>query len=235
MSAVDALGFTPDGTSYYPMEFVPGLPADRVIGRGDWAALGLVAARVAHGLEALHAAGVLHGDLKPSNVMVVPGGPHGLPAGVRLLDFGLAALLGSERRGHRGTPGYAAPEVVRGEAQTAASDLYGLGATLYPLIAGRPAFEAEEAEALLRRQQAGPPSAVPLEEAGAPPALAQLVLRLMAPSPAERPRDAREVRRELERLHPAARRPLAERLQAGRGIARGRAPGRRGPRAPRPP
>src|SRR6266850_2455697 len=169
--AVYELGFAPEGTPYYTMEYVPGLPADRAIARGDWAALGFTAARVAHGLEALHAAGVLHGDLKPSNVMVVPGAARALPVAVRLLDFGLAALLGGERRGHRGTPGYAAPEVVRGEEQSVAADLYGLGAMLYALIAGRPAFEAEDVSALLQRQQAGPPSAVPLEEAGAPPAL----------------------------------------------------------------
>ena len=129
--AVHELGFAPDGTPFYTMEYVPGLSADRVLERGDWAALCFVAARVAHGLEALHAAGVLHGDLKPSNVIVVPGAAHALPAGVRLLDFGLATLLGGERRGQRGTPGYAAPEVVRGEAQTPAADLYGFGATLW--------------------------------------------------------------------------------------------------------
>jgi transcriptional regulator with GAF, ATPase, and Fis domain len=231
--AVHELGFAPDGTPFYTMEYVPGLPADRAIARGDWAALCFTAARIAHGLEALHAAGVFHGDLKPSNVLVVPGGARALPAGLRLLDFGLAALLGRERRGHRGTPGYAAPEVVRGEEQTVAADLYGLGATLYALIAGRPAYEAEDVGALLHRQQAGPPSAVPLEEAGAPPALAQLVLRLMAPAPAERPRDAREVRREIERVHPAARRPLAERLQAASVIGREREFARLGPGAPR--
>src|SRR5262249_31582651 len=59
-----------------------------------------------------------------------------------------------------------------------------------------------------------PPPAQPLEEAGAPAALVQLVLRMLAPDPAQRPHDAREVRRELERMHPAARRPLAERLRS---------------------
>ena len=231
--AVYELGFAPEGTPYYTMEYVPGLPADRAIVRGDWAALCFSAARVAHGLEALHTAGVFHGDLKPSNVLVVPGAARALPVTVRLLDFGLAALLGRDRRGHRGTPGYAAPEVVRGEEQSVAADLYGLGAMLYALIAGRPAFEAEDVTALLQRQQAGPPSAVPLEETGAPAALVQLVLRLMAPAPAERPREAREVRRELERLHPAARRPLAERLQAASVIGRERELARLAPGAPR--
>ncbi|MBI5711457.1 MAG: sigma 54-interacting transcriptional regulator [Candidatus Eisenbacteria bacterium] len=212
--AVHELGFAPDGAPYFTMEYVPGLAADRALVRGDWPALFFTAAQVAHGLEALHAAGVCHGDLKPSNLLVVPGlAPDALPAGVRLVDFGLAGLLGQTMRGHRGTPGYAAPEVVRGESPGPAADLYGLGATLYTLVAGRAAFSGHVSSELLQRQQAGPPPALALEEAGAPPALVQLVLRLMAPLPVERPRDAREVRRELERIHPAARRPLAERLQ----------------------
>ncbi|TMQ68763.1 MAG: serine/threonine-protein kinase PknK, partial [Candidatus Eisenbacteria bacterium] len=213
--AVHELGFSSDGVPYYTMEYVPGVPSDRALARGDWAALFFVAAQVAHGLEALHAAGVIHGDLKPSNLLVLPGAePGDRPLGVRLLDFGLAAVLGRDERSHRGTPGYAAPETVRGERPSHASDLYGLGATLFALAASRPAFEADDLSSLLRRQQSGPPPAQPLEEAGTPAALTQLVLRMMAPDPAHRPRDAREVRLELERMHPAARRPLAERLRS---------------------
>jgi transcriptional regulator with GAF, ATPase, and Fis domain len=213
--SVHELGFAPDGTPYYTMEYVPGLAADRVLARGDWPALFFVAAQVAHALEALHTAGVIHGDLKPSNLLVVPSPvPGERPLGVRLLDFGLAAVLGRDDRSHRGTPGYAAPEVVRGDLPSTGTDLYGFGATLFTLVAGHPAFEADGASSLLRRQQSGPPPAQPLEEAGAPAALVQLVLRLLAPDPGQRPRDAREVRRELERIHPAARRPLAERLRS---------------------
>jgi Nif-specific regulatory protein len=211
------LGFAADGTPYYTMEYVPGLPADRALVRGDWPAFFFVAAQVAHGLEALHAAGVTHGDLKPSNLLVLAGAGSngdGLPAGVRLLDFGLAALLGRDTHGHRGTPGYAAPEVVRGGTPGPVSDLYGFGSLLYTMIVGRCAFEGQEASQLLVRQQSGPPPALPLEEAGAPGPLVQLVLRLMAPDPIERLRDARETRRELERMHAAARRPLIDRLGA---------------------
>jgi Nif-specific regulatory protein len=220
--SVIELGFAPDGTPFYTMEYVPGLPADRAIPPGDWPALFFVAAGVAHALEALHAVGVVHGDLKPSNLLVVPGPrPGALPASVRLLDFGLAAL-GDEVQGHRGTPGYAAPEVVRGEAPKPAADLYGLGSTLYTLIAGRPAFEGDSTATALGQQQAGPPSALPLEEAGAPAPLVQLVLSLMAPEPGERPRDARELRRELETLSPAAARPLVQRLQTAVTVGRER-------------
>ena len=217
------LGFAPDGTPYYTMEYVPGVPPDRVVAQGDWRTLCFVAAQVTHGLEALHGAGVIHGDLKPSNLLVISGAePASLPAGVRLLDFGLSRLLDRDREGHRGTPGYAAPEVVKGQPPGVASDLYGLGATLYTLAAGRSAFAGRASGGALRRQMGGPPSAVPLEEAGVPGPLAELILRLMAPACEERPNDAREVRRELERIHPAARRTLSEGLQTERVIGRER-------------
>src|SRR5206468_9205716 len=70
--AVHELGFSSAGVPYYTMEYVPGVPSDRALARGDWAALFFVAAQVAHALEALHAAGVTRCDLKQSNLVVVP-------------------------------------------------------------------------------------------------------------------------------------------------------------------
>ncbi len=212
--AVYEVGVSPDGVPFYTMEYVPGLPADRALSPDDRPATYFVAARVAHGLEVLHAARVVHGDLKPANLVVLPGDrPGALPRTVRLVDFGLATLIERPGQGHVGTPGYAAPEVVAGATPNAASDLYGLGATLYSIVARRSPFPGETADVVLRRQQAGPPSTTPLEAAGASGALIQFILHLMAPSPAERPRDAREARRMLEAMHPAARRPLAERIE----------------------
>ena len=213
--SVYELGVSPEGIPYCTMEYVPGVSADRAVARGDWASVCFVGAQVAHGLEALHAAGVVHGDLKPANIPAVPAERAGeRPRSVRLLDFGLAVLVGEKAGGHTGTPGFAAPEVVRGAKPSPASDLYGLGATLFAIASGRAPFEADDVDTMLRRQQAGPPSALALEELGAPAALVQLILRLLSPDPRERPRDAREARRELARIHPAARLPLEERLRA---------------------
>src|SRR5204862_6416133 len=65
--SVHELGFAPDGTPFYTMEYVPGRPADAALAGAEWPALYDVAARVTDGLEALHAAGIVHGDVKPSN------------------------------------------------------------------------------------------------------------------------------------------------------------------------
>jgi transcriptional regulator with GAF, ATPase, and Fis domain/tetratricopeptide (TPR) repeat protein len=207
------LGFAPDGTLFYTMEYVPGVAADVALGPGDWTLLYSCAAQLAHALEVLHAAGVVHGDVKPSNLLVVLDPRVKGHADVRLLDLGLAALLGRDRRGHRGTPGFAAPEVVGGAPSSIASDLYGFGATLYVL-----ALRCAAPAAWAPGKGPGPPHArtdvaLALEEAAVPEPLARLLLGLLAADATARPADAREVRQELERLHPAAKRSLAERLE----------------------
>ncbi len=192
-------GVTRDGTPFYTMEYVPGVPAGDAVAPGDWDGVAWLAAQVIHGLEALHARGMFHGDLKPSNVLVVPGPLPGPPREARLVDFGLAGLLAAGGRGHRGSPGYAAPEVVHGEPPSARSDLFGLGATLYALGTG---------------QRVPRPDIVAsgLAEAGSPPDLTRLLLRLLTPTATERLATAREARIELERIAPSARRELRARL-----------------------
>ncbi|MGH7740505.1 MAG: serine/threonine-protein kinase, partial [Candidatus Eiseniibacteriota bacterium] len=221
--SVFELGFSSDGRPFFTMEYVPGLPADRAIRREDRTAFAFAAVQLALGLEALHAAGVVHGDLKPSNLLVLPGtDPVGPPSGVRLLDFGLARMQHEAALHHSGTAGYAAPEVARGDPPTPASDLYGLGATLFQLASGQRPFDAPSVSAVLRQQQLGPPPVAPLDEAGVPHSLKLLILRLMSPAPAERGDSATEIRYELERLFPSAIRPLTERLGAGRLVGRER-------------
>jgi len=215
-------GFDFEDSPFLVMEHVPGWPADQVVRPGAWDALAIVASRIVAGLEALHAAGIVHGDLKPGNVLVGPLGDDGRPRDVRLVDFGLAALVERDAEGHRGTPGYTAPEVVAGGAPTPAADLYALGATLFALAAGRPPFEGADVGTTLSRQLAGPPSALPLEEAGVAPGWIRLILQLMATAPAERPRGAADVRRAIDSIAPAARLSLSERLSAQTLIGRDR-------------
>jgi len=219
--AVRELGFAPDGTPYFTMEVVPGQAADLALGQGEWAAYFSVASRLTAGLEALHRAGIVHGDVKPSNLLVLTGSAPGEPpVSVRLLDFGLAGLLDRERKGHRGTAGYTAPEVVSGGPASVASDLHSLGATLFVL-----AMVVARGTAPGRAQPVRPPrdaaaAALALEEAAVPGVLTQLVLSLLAPVPTSRPANAGEVRAELARMHPAADQPLSERTRAGALVGR---------------
>ncbi len=218
---VRELGFTPAGEPFLTMEFVPGLPADGAVARGDWPTFYRVAARVASALDALHSAGVVHGDVKPQNILVAPSSESGRPPDdIRLVDLGLAAMAGIEHPAFAGTRGFAAPEIARGEPATPASDLFGLGATLQALITGGAIRVSSRTGSAARETDT--PSAQALEQASAPPALRELVLSLLAPLPQERPASAAVVVETLARLHPAAREPLARRIEARIFIGRER-------------
>lgn len=107
-------------------------------------------AQVAAALDAAHAAGVLHLDVKPANVIVNDAGV------AKLTDFGVAtAAHGEAERELLGTARYVAPERIEGAAPTARSDVYGLGLVAYELLAGRPAFQGVDTDDLLRLRLEG--------------------------------------------------------------------------------
>src|SRR5262249_50063447 len=127
-----------------------------------------------------------------------------------------------DRKGHRGTPGYAAPEVVRGEALSVASDLYSLGATLFVMAMTVARGQPPGRSPLMKAPKDAATAAGALEEAAVPAALSQLATGPLAPSPASRRTSAREVRDELARLHASARQPLIERTRADVLVGRNR-------------
>ncbi|MEZ3178886.1 serine/threonine protein kinase [Streptomyces pimonensis] len=167
---------------WFATQYVPGPSLhDKVADEGplNAADVAAVGAALSEGLVAVHEAGVVHRDLKPSNILLSPKGP-------RIIDFGIAWATGASTLTHVGTavgsPGFLAPEQVRGAAVTPATDVFSLGATLAYAAMGDSPFGHGSSEVMLYR--------VVHEEAqlhGVPDALAPLVRACLAKDPEERP------------------------------------------------
>ncbi|MEV5429591.1 serine/threonine-protein kinase [Streptomyces sp. NPDC052701] len=162
-----------------------------------------IVADVADGLAAAHAAGVVHRDVKPENVLLDMQGPLG-PGGSHralLTDFGVAKLIDTPRRTRAtkiiGTPDYLAPEIVEGLPPRASVDIYALATVLYELLAGFTPFGGGHPGAVLRRHVTE--RVVPLP--GIPDELWQLLVQCLAKAPASRLR-ASELAARLRELLP---------------------------------
>jgi hypothetical protein len=171
-------------------------------------------AQLAEGVQALHAAGRLHRDIKPGNVMVTREGR------VVLLDFGLAAELdrsGRYQSAHpalMGTVDYMAPEQAACQAVSPASDWYSVGVMIHEALAGAPPFEGPPLQVLSAKQQRDPPP--PAARPGIPDDLATLCAELLRCDPAVRP-SGEEVLRRLRADVPApAPAPAGEAILVGR-------------------
>ncbi|MFE3829753.1 serine/threonine-protein kinase [Streptomyces sp. NPDC059092] len=161
-----------------------------------------IVADVADGLAAAHAAGVVHRDVKPENILLDMEGPLG-PGGAHpalLTDFGVAKLIDTPRRTKAskiiGTPDYLAPEIVEGLPPRAAVDIYALATVLYELLAGFTPFGGGHPGAVLRRHVTE--TVVPLP--GIPEELWQLLLQCLAKAPASRLRASELAARLREQL-----------------------------------
>ncbi|MDP9036611.1 MAG: protein kinase, partial [Myxococcota bacterium] len=204
---VVAFGQLAEGQPYIAMEWLEG---EDIAQRQRRAPLSLVrslevAADVCEALAAAHQAGIIHRDVKPSNVILVGSAPgRAGPHTTKLVDFGVAAALDVQltRTGTIvGTPAYMAPEQARGDGEVdARADLYALGATLFELITGRPPHVGPTPIAILARLVTA--SAPRLSEVfiDAPPRLDALMASLLATTPGERPATARDVSRELRAI-----------------------------------
>jgi hypothetical protein len=160
-----------------------------------------VAREAAEGLACAHAAGLVHRDVKPSNLWLGPPTARR----VRVLDFGLARLAegggGLTQSGAVvGTPGYLAPEQADLGEVDARADVFGLGAVLYRMLTGRPPFPGPSMLKYLGSVSQGPPPAARKVEPGVPAALSDLVQSMLAKDPARRPASAREAAEALGRI-----------------------------------
>jgi len=217
---IHALG-REEGILYIASEFVPGRNLAWFLQSGPLEidrALSIVA-DVASGLAEAHRHGVVHRDLKPENVMIRE--PDGV---VKVLDFGIAKDLNATivltRPGtYMGTPGYSAPEQVRGDAVDGRADLFSLGALLYELITGERAFQGRGTTELLARTQKQEPAPAHRLNREVSEPLAQLVGRMLQKNPRRRLASAQEVVEVIGRVRSGLPAGLPESEAAGlRGL-----------------
>jgi serine/threonine-protein kinase len=247
--AIYDFGRTPDGIFYYAMEYLEGIdlqelieldgpqPPERVIH---------ILRHVAESLGEAHAAGLVHRDVKPPNVLLCDRG--GVPDTVKVVDFGLVKDLSggadvqlSAQQTIAGTPLYMAPEAIMSPSKTDhRADLYALGAVGYYLLTGAPPFDGESVVEVCSHHLHTAPIPPSQRAEGVPQDLEAVVLRLLAKKPDDRPNDTVVLCRELDacaaarnwtvfearewwtqrgdevRAHRAKRR--AERSQSSRGV-----------------
>lgn len=200
------------GSFFFTQELVQGVELTEYSKKAPREAIVEVFVQLARALDYIHALGLVHGDIKPSNVLVTPAdSPDGQPQ-AKLIDFGLARMLrgtepavtetGPDGTGIvvLGTPGFSAPEKVRGLATDARSDIYSLAATIYTAIrGGQRAFPGKTFKEALRAQKDWRPelAGAVLQQAG--PVVAELVGRMLQPDANDRPQSARAIVLELLR------------------------------------
>jgi eukaryotic-like serine/threonine-protein kinase len=204
---VVAFGQLDDGQPYIAMEWLEG---EDIVQRQRRSRLPLIAcvfaaADIADALAAAHAAGIVHRDVKPSNVFLVgSSAASGDDFRVKLVDFGVAAAEDAKltRTGAIvGTPAYMAPEQARGDGEVdGRADLYALGATLFEMITGRPPHVGPTPIAILARLVTTHAPRLSEVFINAPQRLDEIMARLLATAPADRPASATEVARELREI-----------------------------------
>ena len=237
-------GYLPSGSGYLVMEFLDGetLAARRArLGRFEpMRALALVR-QIAGALAAAHDRGIVHRDLKPDNLFVVadpevPGGER-----IKVLDFGIAKLVGNPVDASRtqtgmvlGTPTYIAPEQCRGSGDVdARADLYALGCVCYELVCGHPPFVVDGAGELIAHHLYFEPQSPRSLQPAIPEAVDKLILWLLRKQPSARPQSARELVEAIDRLGAAAAAVVS--LPGAPAAAPSRPTPVPAPRAPTPP
>jgi tRNA A-37 threonylcarbamoyl transferase component Bud32/DNA-directed RNA polymerase specialized sigma24 family protein len=183
--AVRGLGKLPDGGHFLVMDLVEGGDLARRLAAGPVAVRDALTwtAEVADAIENAHSQGVVHCDLKPSNLLLDRAGR------VRVTDFGLARTLAGSARLAGGTPGFMAPEQSHPDGEVSPrTDVHGLGAVLYVLLSGRPPFAGGE-----------PPSLTALRS-DVPAEVGALCRRCLDPEPERRPASASDVAAEVRAL-----------------------------------
>jgi serine/threonine-protein kinase len=191
-----------DGPVHYiVMEYVAGKTLAQILHEGDHLQperAAEIAAQVAGALSFAHAAGIVHRDVKPGNIMITPTGE------VKVMDFGIARAASAEPLTQTatvlGTASYLSPEQAQGGAVDARSDIYSLGVVLYEMLTGNPPFVADSAVAVAFKHVSEAPVHPSEVRPGIPADLEAVVLKAIAKNPANRYASAEEMREDLERF-----------------------------------
>jgi len=184
------------GAPFLAMEFLEGEALEDRLkreGKLPMAEVTRIGREIAEGLQAAHEHGLIHRDIKPGNVWL-----EGKRGRAKILDFGLARSAKDDVHLTQsgaivGTPAYMPPEQARGEAVDGRCDLYSLGCVLYRLCTGELPFKGDNTMSLLLALATEQPKSVREINADVPPPLADLIMRLLAKDPAQRPATAGEV------------------------------------------
>ncbi len=190
-------------TPYLVMEFIDGTPLNRVLEKGTLP-LPRACAWVAHAAEALevaHNRGVIHGDVKPANILITADGR------VKLTDFGMARVARREASGSAlmGTPAYWCPEQIMGRPQDARSDIFSLGVVLYEMVTGTRPFDADSLQGICNRVLSSTPNAVSQLQPSIPTGFDGIVTSCLAKNPDMRVACAEAL---AQALFPFARRKM---------------------------
>ncbi|MCC6336727.1 MAG: protein kinase [Myxococcales bacterium] len=204
-----------DRTLYIAMEYVEGKTLREVLRQESPVTLSralTIVQQMLSGLAEAHANNIVHRDLKPSNVLM-----SRLRDGtdlVKLVDFGIAKILGQESEGKQltrtgmmvGTPGYMAPEQMLGEAVAPTTDLYSVGVIFWELLTGQKLFgRVEEAELARRHLTMPAPSPSSVSRVPLPPEVDEIILRALEKRPERRYQTAMEFARALDALEAGTR------------------------------
>ena len=185
---------------YLVMEFVEGQDLKSIIeerGRIPYREALSIAAQVAQALQHAYEHGVVHRDIKPQNLMILPDGT------VKVLDFGIArarTLPSLTQSGFIGSPSYISPEQAMGEPVDVRSDLYSLGVVLYEMLTGKLPFDAQTPWSIISQHITADPPAISLPETECPRSVQALVKKVLAKNPDDRFATPQEFIRAIEAI-----------------------------------
>jgi eukaryotic-like serine/threonine-protein kinase len=188
-------------TPYLVMEFLTGQSLDRILDKGAVPTMRACAwiGDVAGALTAAHRKGVIHGDVKPANILITEDGR------VKLMDFGMARVAAREQSSKplSGTPAYWCPEQIMGQPQDGRSDLFSLGVVLYELLTRKRPFDADSLQGVCNRILSHQPLPVSHLNTSLPSAMNDVVTRCLSKDPNNRYPSGEEL---ADDLYPFARR-----------------------------